>query len=85
MNIEKLSPQAKRAAMKSGVDSWGEYGCSSNHARYAQPISPRSRRRCQCGCKRRETHVGMANGVALMGGCEMSVYRWVKNGWGDAL
>jgi len=47
--------------------------------RTMRPVQPRSRRRCHCGCKRRATHTGCANGVAMMTGCELSVRRWVKN------
>lgn len=45
-----------------------------------QPIDGASRRRCPCGCQQRATHNGMANGVALMHGCELRVRRWVKYG-----
>jgi len=39
-----------------------------------------SRRRCACGCEQRATHTGLGDGVALMGGCEMYVRRWVRYG-----
>jgi hypothetical protein len=39
----------------------------------------RSRSRCNC-CGKRETHVGLGDGLALMGGCEMRVRRWVRDG-----
>ena len=41
--------------------------------------SRRSRRRCDCGCGRRATHVGTANGIAMMSGCELQVARWVRD------
>jgi len=44
------------------------------------PISPRSRRRCHCGCKTRASHIGMGDGVALMQGCEFYVRVWVRDG-----
>lgn len=62
--------------------SWGEMGCVTD-ARYMQPVQPRSRRRCGCGCKTRATHLGMANGVSLASGCELSMRRWVKLGLAD--
>ena len=43
------------------------------------PAPPRSRRRCHCGCGKRASHMGQANGVTLMMGCELSVARWVKS------
>lgn len=42
-------------------------------------VNPRSRRRCWCGCKRRATHKGFADGVALTTGCEVYVRRWLRD------
>lgn len=53
---------------------------SETHRRYMQSVAPRSRRRCNCGCRQRATHVGMANGCALVSGCELSIRRWVRDG-----
>lgn len=78
--LNDLSPAALSAAMRGGRDGWGRRGSSIDHIRYAQPIRAASRRRCYCGCKKRATHIGMANGVGLMSGCELSVARWVKSG-----
>lgn len=64
--------------MNSG--EWGSWGSATEHARYMALAGSRSRRRCQCGCKRRATHRGMANGVALVMGCELYVRRWVRDG-----
>jgi hypothetical protein len=61
------------------VSSWGQWGSAMHHRRYIQAIDAKSRRRCPC-CKRRATHLGMANGICLMSGCELSVRRWVKEG-----
>lgn len=49
------------------------------HARNKERMCSSSRRRCVC-CNRRATHVGTANGIALMEGCELLVSRWVKGG-----
>ncbi len=38
-----------------------------------------SRRRCHCGCRRRATHVGQANGITMMMGCELSARRWMRS------
>lgn len=43
------------------------------------PVPPRSRRRCNCGCNRRATHLGRANGVGMLTGCQLSVARWVRS------
>lgn len=78
-DLNDLLPAALRAAMQGGTSGWGEHGSAEGHVRYAHPVQPRSRRRCQCGCGQRATKVGMANGVALMLGCELAVARWVKD------
>ena len=80
VDLNNLSPTARSAAMRGGTDSWGRYGSALDHVRFAEPIYPRARRRCHCGCKKRATHTGMANGVALMHGCELAVARWVRDG-----
>lgn len=66
----------KQAAAEASPGYWGKWGADSMK-RYAQPVRPRSRKRCHCGCKRRATHAGVANGVALMSGCQFSTGRWV--------
>lgn len=63
---------------RQGTDEWKQRGSALDHHRYAEPIHRFSRVRCYC-CKRRATHVGMANGIALASGCEMFVARWVRN------
>lgn len=80
LDLNNLSPAALAAAMRGGTETWGQWGSSEKHTRYAQPIDTKSRRRCWCGCKRRATHVGMANGVALTSACELGITRWVKTG-----
>jgi len=35
--------------------------------------------RCRCGCKRRATHIGLADGFGMMSGCELTVRRWVRD------
>lgn len=80
MDLNKLPPAALRAALQGGTSAWGEWASAEQHVRYAQPVNPRSRRRCTCGCGRRATHLGMANGMALMSGCELRVVHWVRTG-----
>jgi hypothetical protein len=63
-------------ALLTSEGGWGTWGSASEHKRYSVPLPPKSRRRCHC-CGKRATHAGMANGVALMGGCEGSVDTWV--------
>jgi len=60
--------------------TFGKWGSAELHERYAVPVDSRHRRRCSCGCRQRETHRGMANGVALMSGCQLYVRRWVRDG-----
>jgi hypothetical protein len=70
-----MSHRETRARLASS-GGWGQVG-SDDMLRYAAK-APNRRKRCRCGCGGALTHYGMANGVALMGGCEMSVYRWVR-------
>ncbi len=79
MKINGLPPQALKAAMIGGTREWGERASAFDHVRYSQPIVGRKGRRiCPC-CKRRSTHLGMANGIALSYGCEWRMTRWVKD------
>lgn len=56
---------------------WGEVA-NDSQPRYMIPTRPGSRSRCSC-CGRRETFLGCANGVALVGGCEFRIRRWIKD------
>lgn len=82
MDMNALSKAARSAAMRGGTDGWGQVASASDHVRYAELVRPRSRRRCSCscGCTQRATHVGMANGCALVTACEMAIRRWIKTG-----
>lgn len=80
MDLRQLPRAALAAALRGGTGGWGQVGSSTDHVRYALPRPAASRRRCSCGCGGRATHSGMANGVCLVGGCEMGVARWVKTG-----
>ncbi len=64
------------------------YGNALLHVRTCLAIKDRrrGRRRCQLWsgpglgtCTRPCTHLGLANGVALMSGCEWHVRRWVRD------
>lgn len=76
--LNKLSRAALAAAMRGGTSGWGTVGSSTDHVRYAEPI--KSRKKCLCGCGGKKTHAGMANGVCLTSGCELTIRRWVKTG-----
>ena len=80
VDLSKLSPKALAAAMKGGTAGWGQVASAVDHVRYAQPVRPTSRRQCHCGCGKRATHIGMANGCGLTRGCELAVQRWIKTG-----
>ncbi|MBH9740016.1 hypothetical protein CJ419_09765 [Vibrio navarrensis] len=63
-------------------DGWGQYGSSKEHERYIDDYKFKSlKRRCSCGCDQMATHAGMANGVCLTIGCELSIRRWVRDGF----
>lgn len=74
MNDEK--ERARAAAL--GQPEWATWASADAHHRYVEPIHPRSRRRCSCGCGSRATHVGCANGLGLTSGCELSMRRWAR-------
>lgn len=76
MSLNNLPPEALKAAMIGGTESWGQWGSADQHIRYIQRAPSALRRRCNCGCKRRASHSGMANGVCLTSGCELSMRRW---------
>lgn len=75
-----LAAEAIRAGIAGKIEPGGvRYGSVDGH-RAMIPVLPRSRRRCSC-CGARATHIGLGDGVALMSGCEMSVRRWVRDGY----
>ena len=80
MDLNKLHPKALAAAMRGGTDGWGQVANARMDVRYSQPVRSASRRRCSCGCQRRATHLGMANGLGMTSGCELSIARWVRHG-----
>ena len=77
-DLNNLSRAALSAAMRGGTEAWGLHGSSAEHIRYSEAI--KSRKKCTCGCDGRRTHAGMANGVCLTSGCELSIRRWIKTG-----
>lgn len=79
-DLNKISPAALKAAMQGGTDAWGQHGSATKHVRYAEPIVPKSRKKCWCGCEGKRTYKGMANGVCLTTACHMGILRWVKTG-----
>lgn len=79
-DLNKLSPTALKAAMQGGTEAWGQMGSSTDNVRYAEIITPKSRKKCWCGCEGKRTHKGMANGVCLTTACHMGILRWVKTG-----
>jgi hypothetical protein len=52
------------------------WGSASEHRREMRELPKRYRRECLC-CGRRATHVGTANGLGMMSGCEWRVRRWI--------
>jgi len=82
IDLNALSPAARSAAMRGGVAGWGRVGGQAGQIRYVEPRKKRPGRqpKCACGCETNKTHLGFANGVCLISGCEMRVRRWVKAG-----
>lgn len=80
LDLSALTPTELSAAMRGGTVNWGLHGSVDQHIRYSVLRSPRARKKCHCGCGRRATHAGMANGVCLTIGCELHVRRWVRQG-----
>lgn len=82
-DMKNMSPAALRAAMKGGTAGWGQIASAADNVRYAE-VWPRQqrkgRRMCRCGCRKKTTHTGRANGIALTQGCELAIARWVKTG-----
>jgi hypothetical protein len=76
IDLNNLSPEALKAAMKSGTEQWGNWGSARHHELYVQ--INKSRRKCHCGCGGRQSHGVFANGVILMGGCELLCRRAAK-------
>jgi Lon protease-like protein len=76
--IERENLKA-RLAGKIGSDGTRFGSADGSRSMVAAPST--SRRRCGCGCSGRATHTGLGDGVALMGGCEMRVRRWVRDGY----
>lgn len=81
-DLNALSPAARSAAMRGGVDGWGQVGGQPGQIRYMELRKKRPGRqpKCACGCDTNKTHLGFANGVCLISGCEMRIRRWVKAG-----
>jgi hypothetical protein len=78
VELNKLPPEALKAAMRGGTAEWGRRASAAEHVLYVQKNDAQKRRRCHCGCGGRKTHGAFANGIILMGGCEMSCRRWAK-------
>ncbi len=77
-SLNELTPAALRAAMTGGPVEWGQRGSVLEHILYAEPQTARRGHylKCRCGCGGRARFRGMANGVCLAEGCELSIRRW---------
>lgn len=80
VELNKLSPAALGAAMKTGTESWGMAASIKDHATWAEPQDARKGhyKKCHCGCGKKAKWRLMANGICMGEGCELSVRRWVK-------
>lgn len=78
---EILRRETTRARLAGLIDADGvRYGSVNGHRTMIEAPSS-SRRRCHCGCGRRATHTGLGDGLALTMGCELSMRRWVRDGY----
>ena len=78
-------PAELRAALQGGTEGWGHIGSATENVRYKMALPKiKARRACHCGCGGKATHLGMANGIGLTRGCELSMQRWVKTGQSKA-
>lgn len=77
-DLNKLGPEALKAAMKGGTSEWGSWGSAEHHLMYVQANPATSRRKCHCGCGGRAKYGAFANGIILDSGCELSMRRWAK-------
>ena len=75
--IRREDARAKASGLI-GADGYRE-GSASGHRAMVQ--APDKRRKCSCGCGGRMTHIGLGDGLGMMGGCELSVRRWVRDGY----
>lgn len=81
-DLNSLNKNALAAAMRGGTAGWGQVGSSTEHVRYKMTLPKiKARRACYCGCGLKATHLGMANGIGLTRGCELSIQRWVTTGF----
>jgi hypothetical protein len=76
-----VTPDEVRARLEGGAE-FGTWGSAMEHRRYVEliPGRYRNRRKCHCGCGGKTSHAGMANGLCLTQGCELSMRRWVRDG-----
>ena len=80
VKVSEYQKQIEEIYRRHGTQSFGSWGAADVHHRYSEKVPPKSRRHCLCGCKKRATHIGMANGVGLVTGCEWRVAKWVRDG-----
>lgn len=72
-----MADTERTRATLTGQNGWGQHGSTREHRCYIEP-APNRRRKCRCGCGGRATHLGLANGLVMAGGCELSMRRWLK-------
>jgi hypothetical protein len=78
VDLNKLSPAALSAAMRSGSIEWGERASVFEHVVYVEPQDARGRYylKCRCGCEGKAEYRAMANGICMSEGCELSMRRF---------
>lgn len=57
------------------------YANSDIHPRTMKTVKSTCRKRCDCGCTLKASHIGLANETGMIIGCELIIRRWVRDGW----
>ena len=80
MKLNDLSPVALKAAIKTGIEAWGQEASIRTHAGYVEPQDARRGHylKCRCGCNGRAKFRAMFNGICMAEGCEISLHRWIR-------
>lgn len=79
VDLNKLSPDALKAALTGGTTEWGQRGSVMEHVGYVERQTARGPNylKCPC-CGQKAKFRAMFNGVCMFEGCELSTRRFIK-------